>query len=188
MTDDPNIPGLDLEAWSRWVAYRKAIKKPIKEFSYNAMALKLSRYGADQGEVVDQSIANQYQGLFPLKDKPKPARGERREKTEAEREKERAQLSAEDEKSARGWEELVRTSYGRLLLADALLARYQINRDENYADKIEHLRDKVGELIRETDPVLAAGDPRISSMVGVLFGERGFRKLKDRAKEVTSNG
>ena len=67
MTDVSNITGLDLEAWERWVAYRKAIRKPLKEISLHAAALKLAKYGADQSEVVSQSISNQWQGLFDLK-------------------------------------------------------------------------------------------------------------------------
>ena len=50
---------LDEAAWERWVAYRKAIRKPIKEASEHAMKLKLSRFGADQDAVVEQSISNQ---------------------------------------------------------------------------------------------------------------------------------
>jgi len=65
---------LDQTAWERWVAYRVAIRKPIKTASEHAMKLKLSRYGADQDAVVNQSISNQWQGLFELKDKKKPDR------------------------------------------------------------------------------------------------------------------
>jgi hypothetical protein len=76
-----NIQGLDTEAWERWVAYRKAIRKPLKEISLHAAALKLAKYGADQSEVVSQSISNQWQGLFELK-KSKPMPGEKVEKTD----------------------------------------------------------------------------------------------------------
>jgi hypothetical protein len=59
---------LDQEAWDRWVAFRKAIRKPIKTVSEQAMKIKLQRYGTDQAAVVDQSIANQWQGLFDLQE------------------------------------------------------------------------------------------------------------------------
>lgn len=187
--EDPAVEGLDLEAWKRWVAYRVAIRKPIKPFSARAMAVKLSKYGAEQSAVIDQSIAQQWTGLFDLKDKPKPRPGERREKTEAERDKERAQLSAEDEKSAKGWSEASRTALGKLLLADALLARYLVNPDSaTLVDRIEHLREQTGQLIRECDPREVVGDPRLSSMVLYLFGDRGLNRLRNRAKEAASHG
>ena len=72
---------LDEAAWEQWVAYRKAIRKTIKPASEHAMKLKLSRFGADQQAVVDQSIAGQYQGLFELK-KAMPRPGEKVEKTD----------------------------------------------------------------------------------------------------------
>ena len=55
---------LDEAAWEQWVAYRKAIRKTIKPASEHAMKLKLSRFGADQQAVVDQSVAGQSQGRF----------------------------------------------------------------------------------------------------------------------------
>ena len=54
MTDVSNIQGLDLAAWERWVGYRKAIKKPLKDVSMHAAAMKLAKYGDDQAAVVDQ--------------------------------------------------------------------------------------------------------------------------------------
>ena len=86
-----NIQGLDTEAWERWVAYRKAIRKPLKEISLHAAALKLAKYGADQSEVVSQSISNQWQGLFELK-KSKPMPGEKVEKTDKQKAADLAQL------------------------------------------------------------------------------------------------
>lgn len=63
-------PGLDFSAWTRWVEYRSAIRKPIRPPSILAAQRKLATYGPDQGDVVDQSIANGWQGLFPLHDAP----------------------------------------------------------------------------------------------------------------------
>jgi hypothetical protein len=39
---------------------------------------KLAGFGAGQAAVVEQSIANGWQGLFPLKDQPKPKEEPRR--------------------------------------------------------------------------------------------------------------
>lgn len=66
-------PGLDPVAWTRWLEYRKAIGKPIKPVSIPAAQRKLAGFGASQAAVVEQSIANSYQGLFELKDAPKMA-------------------------------------------------------------------------------------------------------------------
>lgn len=63
---DP-APGLDLAAWDRWVEYRKAIKKPIKPVSEELAQKALAKFGSDQVAVVEQSIANSWQGLFPVK-------------------------------------------------------------------------------------------------------------------------
>jgi len=64
-------PELDLSAWARWVEYRQKIRKPIKPPSVEAAQRKLASYGAEQQAVVEQSIAEGYQGLFPLKNLPK---------------------------------------------------------------------------------------------------------------------
>jgi hypothetical protein len=63
---DP-IPGLDLDTWNRWILYRTQIKKPIKPPSMQAAMRELASYGDMQAAVVEQSIANSYQGLFALK-------------------------------------------------------------------------------------------------------------------------
>ena len=65
-------PGLDPAAWSRWCDYRVQIRKPIKPVSIPAAQRELAGFGADQAAVVEQSIANSYQGLFALKNRPKP--------------------------------------------------------------------------------------------------------------------
>lgn len=64
---DEHVEGLDLQAWGTWVSYRKKIKKPIKDVSVVAAKREMAGYGADQAAVVQQSIADGYQGLFPLK-------------------------------------------------------------------------------------------------------------------------
>jgi hypothetical protein len=64
---DSHPPGLDRVAWTKWVEYRKAIKKPLKPVSIETAARKLASYGPDQAAMVEQSIANGWTGLFELK-------------------------------------------------------------------------------------------------------------------------
>lgn len=64
---DTVTPGLDPLAWKTWLTYRKSIGKPIKPASIPAAQRKLSGYGTSQAEVVEQSVANGWQGLFELK-------------------------------------------------------------------------------------------------------------------------
>jgi hypothetical protein len=121
---------LDEAAWERWVAYRKAIRKPIKEVSEHAMKLKLSRFGADQDAVVEQSIANQYQGLFELK-KAAPRPGEKVEKTDKQKAADVARHAEQDAWNARGWDKLEPTPLNRLKLCEAYLARLTISPDSD---------------------------------------------------------
>ena len=72
-----SVPGLNEEVWQRWVAYRKSIGKPIRPVSLNAAAVDLANYGVNQAAVVKQSIAQGWQGLFPLKGDGKPAKDAR---------------------------------------------------------------------------------------------------------------
>jgi hypothetical protein len=62
-----HVVGLDVKAWSRFEAYRREIRKPIKPGSVQAAQLKLAGFGADQTAVVEESIAQGWTGLFPLK-------------------------------------------------------------------------------------------------------------------------
>lgn len=65
----PSFPqGLDVEAWERWVTYRKKIGKSIKPASMLAAQKAMARLGDAQAEAVEQSIAQGWQGVFA----PKP--------------------------------------------------------------------------------------------------------------------
>lgn len=167
---------LDEAAWERWVAYRKAIRKPIKEVSEHAMKLKLSRFGADQDAVVEQSIANQYQGLFELK-KSAPRPGEKVEKTDKQRAADVARHAEQDDWNARAWGKLEPTPLNRLKLCEAYLARLTISPD---ADAMERLKDSTAAALRSVDAAEVLGHPHLMSMVRQLFGERGLNKLKKR--------
>jgi hypothetical protein len=68
VSDEPPPSNLNVEAWHRWDQYRKQIRKPIQPVSTPAAQRKLAAFGLDQAAVVEQSIANGWQGLFPLRD------------------------------------------------------------------------------------------------------------------------
>ncbi|HEE2503520.1 TPA: replication protein [Klebsiella pneumoniae] len=68
---------LSAEIWSSWVAYRRDLKKPIKSQQTVTHAInlldrcRLNGYSPD--EIINQSIANGWQGLFePKGAKPQP--------------------------------------------------------------------------------------------------------------------
>lgn len=72
---------LSAEIWSSWVAYRRDLKKPIKSKQTVTQAInlldrcRLNGYSPD--EIINQSIANGWQGLF----EPKGARPQRRQES-----------------------------------------------------------------------------------------------------------
>ncbi|HDY1715516.1 TPA: replication protein [Escherichia coli] len=68
---------LSAEIWSSWVAYRRDLKKPIKSQQIVTQAIKLldrcRLNGYTPDEIINQSIANGWQGLFePKGSKPQP--------------------------------------------------------------------------------------------------------------------
>ena len=54
------------EAWDKWVAYRKQIKKPLSEMTMKEQLLMLSGWGSEQNAIasINKSIAFGWQGLF----------------------------------------------------------------------------------------------------------------------------
>ncbi len=72
---------LSTEIWSSWVAYRRDLKKPIKSQQTVTQAINLlDRFrlnGYSPEEIINQSIANGWQGLF----EPKGARPQRRQES-----------------------------------------------------------------------------------------------------------
>lgn len=175
-----NIKDLDLDAWNRWVAYRQAIKKPLKEVSLAAAALKLSKYGKDQAEVVDQSISNQWQGLFELKKKRDPA--EPPVKTDKQKAIEDARLQHALDANAKMWRENLLTPLGKLRLCDALLARYLANPDDPQLDeRLEWLKHTAGELMRQVDIKLIAHDAHLIGMSSYFWGGKAIDRLRAAA-------
>lgn len=69
---------LSAEIWSSWVAYRRDLKKPIKSQQTVTQAInlldrcRLNGYSPD--EIINQSIANGWQGLFEPKGAKQPSR------------------------------------------------------------------------------------------------------------------
>jgi hypothetical protein len=174
------LENLDQDAWDRWKAYRTAIRKPIKPASEHAMQLKLSKFGADQGEVVDQSIANQWQGLFEPK-RAKPLPGEKPKKSAEQLQADDAAFTAQKERAARNWAEHEKTPYGRLKIADALWARYTIAPDIDTDDKLEWLKTVVAKELREVNARQVLHDPHLMVMVAAFFGQGGVRRIHERA-------
>ena len=174
---------LDQEAWERWSAYRKAIRKPIKAAAEVAMKLKLQRYGEDQAAVVDQSISNQWQGLFDLR-KEKPAPGEKPKKTREQVAADDARFAADQSRNEAGWDKtLADDPLAKLKIAEALAARYAFRSAEHgHAERMDWLRGRVAELLRESSAAAVVADPSLLSMVRMMFGERGVGRLRDRAR------
>lgn len=72
---------LSAKIWSSWVAYRRDLKKPIKSQQTVTQAINLldrcRLNGYSPEEIINQSIANGWQGLF----EPKGARPQRRQES-----------------------------------------------------------------------------------------------------------
>jgi uncharacterized protein YdaU (DUF1376 family) len=59
---------INLAAWQEWVEYRKGKKKAISKPAANKQLKILEAHTLDQQQqIIDQSITNDYQGLFPVK-------------------------------------------------------------------------------------------------------------------------
>ena len=149
---------LDEQAWERWVAFRKVIRKPIKPISEHAAKLKLARFGDDQAAVVDQSIANGWQGLFEIK-KAAPRPGEKVEKTDKQKAADVARHAEQDEWAAKAWGKQEPTPLHRLKLCDAYLARLTMREADK--DAWDRLRDAAAAAIRDADPKDVLNDPHL---------------------------
>ena len=169
---------LDVEAWERYKAFRKAIKKPIKEISEPAAKLKLQKFGDDQAAVVDQSIANGWQGLFDLK---KKKTGEKPVKTDVQVAKDNEAFIRQQDYAIKGWELREPDPLGKLRLCEALLARYTIEPDADTPERIDWLKQVVSMHIRACDPKDIWNEPHVLGMIRHLFGDAGYRRIRERA-------
>jgi hypothetical protein len=60
--------GLNLESWEEWVSYRKAMRKPLSDHAIKRWTKKFSLMPMDtQRAIIEHSMDNDYQGLFPDK-------------------------------------------------------------------------------------------------------------------------
>jgi len=181
-----NIEGLDQAAWERWVAYRKAIKKGLKQASMAAAALKLSRYGKDQAEVVDQSISNQWTGLFDLKKKRDPA--EPPVKTDKQKAADDARFQFQLGSNEKMWREELQKPLGRLRLCDALLARYLMTPDDpQLSERLDWLKQIAADAMRQIDIKLVARDAHLIGMCSYFWGGAAIDKLRASIAETKTN-
>ncbi len=65
--DWTTVQGLDLDNWNRWLKFRREVKRK-PDYKTKTMAVKLASYKREiQIAAVEDSVANEYQGLFPDK-------------------------------------------------------------------------------------------------------------------------
>jgi hypothetical protein len=180
---------LNLEAWNRWENYRSAIKKPIRPVSAEPMKLKLMRMGdaTAQSAVVDQSIANQWQGLFDLKLPSKEPYNPHEPKKRSPEQQKAADASFEAALKANewGWREEMKADrvIGELLLAEALLSRYEMEPDsELRTEKFVWIRQAVADRLRIVDAQKVLNRLTLRRLVLRLFNDAGLQRLEQRAK------
>lgn len=57
--------------WKEWEAYRRSKRKPISQFAFRQMKKQLASMTQEEAiEAINTSIANDWQGLFPPKNRP----------------------------------------------------------------------------------------------------------------------
>lgn len=97
-------------------------------------------------------------------------------------------ISYASQAGMRHWDEKAQTVIGRLLLADAYLARICVGDWQQRRERTDWLKMQIGPLVREADPAAILGDPGLTGMVRQLWGEPGVARLRDKvAKCATPN-
>jgi len=67
--EDVSIPDIiNKETWASYLEMRKQIKKPAGSKAQELIIKKLSKIGGDVNAILEQSIMNSYQGVFPIKE------------------------------------------------------------------------------------------------------------------------
>ena len=183
--DVRTVQGLNIEAFDRWIAYKKSRKQAYKTaLSERAAAVKLSQMGEDHEAVVDESISNNWSGIFPLKRVLSP--GEKPKKTKAQVEADGQRNEWLMSQAQKGVDAAAQSSIGRLRLLDGVLARVTM-REEIDPTVMENLRDRIASEMSACDPVVAYNDPTVRSMVMQIWGPRGVAKMERRAQEAVKN-
>ena len=176
--DVRTVQGLDLEAFDRWLGFKKGRRESYKTpLSERAAAVKLSQMGDDQSEVISEAIANNYAGFFPLKKVLQP--GEKPKKT---KEQVQADVARDDwlmKQAQKGVDAAAQSPLGRLRLLDAVLARVTL-REHVEPEVMDTLRDRIASALSDCSPVDAYNDPLVRSMVMQVWGARGVSRLQQR--------
>lgn len=69
---EQSLATINQSAWSEWAEYRRMKKKPISEAARRKQWKLLALYGhEEQQRIIDHSISNDYQGLFPARQQTK---------------------------------------------------------------------------------------------------------------------
>jgi hypothetical protein len=64
----PPLPDwLNKEVWKEWVEYKKELKKPLSSHTIKLQLSELEKNKDNHVEILEQSMRNGWQGLFPLK-------------------------------------------------------------------------------------------------------------------------
>lgn len=182
-----DVPGLDHEAFDRWLAYKKVKKQAYKDVSLQPLAIKLSRYGADQAAVVEQAIANNWAGLYDLRKEKADPTSTKKERTPKEKEQADKDWEYNNQQSQKNWAADIQKNgvIAKLWLAEALLCRYDVLGvwGEEWDDKRAHLKSVVAGLLREADPAKVLNDLTCKRLVLRLFSGGGLRRLEDRMNQ-----
>ena len=59
---------INQEAWELWVQFRKEIRKPLKPTTIELQLKMLEKHKANHVQILETSIQNGWQGLFPPKE------------------------------------------------------------------------------------------------------------------------
>ena len=124
---------------------------------------------------VNTEIAN---SLFELK---KKKTGEKPVKTDAQVAKDNEAFIRQQDYAIKGWELREPNPLGKLRLCEALLARYTIDPDPDTPERMEWLKQVASMHIRACDPKDIWNDPHVLGMIRHLFGEPGYRRIRERA-------
>jgi len=60
------VPGFQ-EKWNEWIDYRVEIRKPLRDTTFRKQMQFLDEHRAEAVAILEQSMVNGWQGLFPLK-------------------------------------------------------------------------------------------------------------------------